>query len=634
MAGASADNSSPHWFVYTALGQYAYAETNWFSDRSFATVDQAEAFLDGPAHDFPGSPSRRYSGWYGPIEVQVLSAGREPFKGPWLRDVLIISKIDNAETFEQIFEVEWKMSAADTISRVMGEMECEGLIPKSDDFVLSKELKTLVQGRTEKYRLPELECALDESWDFFEVAMDARRRLGHLNPNDAVGYEFRLFSAALDLEDALRVRHRQLTAMDVGHFWTSLQVWVRLAEFCRRTLWTPKADQRDIEAARRRFFRKLGSYVHSIDVVRQELTQLPSGTPAASMQALVVSRDGRKEIIYQVGHDESEPIGEHLIENHDPHQLTMSAAPALENDSKAGKASPRPVPHTTDASAAQCRWAFIRGNKLAEERFEIVLKELMVEVGFKDSSRVVDVWCDLVRKECPPPYYPGGWPIYEIHKASEHCCRKHRAKALELGNRALAGIWGEFAERFGKLECGDLAAFRIADLPEEEPELSHYLERPGVAAPEPAVPGSADAPAAEDLKAENTSAEAADKPHIKPKEIILTPKAAELIRLVSRDGRKEIIYQVGHDESTPIGTLLVENNDPLQVRAAMRAAWMDKRHPGWSLVQWRDHAKAAGTTLAYETLKKYREGVMTNRTPSVRADLAQVENVQFSDIPE
>jgi hypothetical protein len=118
-----------------------------------------------------------------------------------------------------------------------------------------------------------------------------------------------------------------------------------------------------------------------------------------------------------------------------------------------------------------------------------------------------------------------------------------------------------------------------------------------------------------------------------PTHIVLHPKPAQLARLFSPDGRKAIVYQVGHDEDTPIGQLLVEN-DPTAVRAAKRSSWMDKRHPGWSLNRWRDHAKDAKTTLAYETLRRYRAGITTTQTPGVRADLARVEKVAFSEVPE
>jgi hypothetical protein len=57
MSDASAAQSSPQWFTYTELGQYGYAEQNWFSEKGFATRQEAEAFLDGPAYDWPESPS-------------------------------------------------------------------------------------------------------------------------------------------------------------------------------------------------------------------------------------------------------------------------------------------------------------------------------------------------------------------------------------------------------------------------------------------------------------------------------------------------------------------------------------------------------------------------------------------------
>jgi hypothetical protein len=63
--------------------------------------------------------------------------------------------------------------------------------------------------------------------------------------------------------------------------------------------------------------------------------------------------------------------------------------------------------------------------------------------------------------------------------------------------------------------------------------------------------------------------------------------------------------------------------------AAVRQAWMDERHPGWSCVEWSKH-----TGNAYETIKKYWDGITTNRTRSVRADIAKAEEVAFSTVPE
>lgn len=64
--------------------------------------------------------------------------------------------------------------------------------------------------------------------------------------------------------------------------------------------------------------------------------------------------------------------------------------------------------------------------------------------------------------------------------------------------------------------------------------------------------------------------------------------------------------------------------------ATLRQAWMDKRRPGWSLGEWRQH-----TGLAYETLRKYWSGITTHQTRSrVRAELAKAENVSIDAVPE
>lgn len=64
-------------------------------------------------------------------------------------------------------------------------------------------------------------------------------------------------------------------------------------------------------------------------------------------------------------------------------------------------------------------------------------------------------------------------------------------------------------------------------------------------------------------------------------------------------------------------------------RAKVRSEWLDERHPGWSLVDWRDH-----TGAAYETLRNYRDGITTTQTRSVRAKLAKAEGVEFSIVPK
>jgi len=64
-------------------------------------------------------------------------------------------------------------------------------------------------------------------------------------------------------------------------------------------------------------------------------------------------------------------------------------------------------------------------------------------------------------------------------------------------------------------------------------------------------------------------------------------------------------------------------------RAAERQTWMDRQHPGWSCVEWSKH-----TRNDYKTIKKYHDGVTTNRTKSIRADIARAEKVEFSIVPE
>jgi hypothetical protein len=264
---------APQWFVYTRLGQYGYGESSWFTQKDFATANEANAFLDGPSHEWPDSATRLHNGWLGPVKALAVCDGGPSFKGPWLREAVRVSNSDKNETFAQIFDNEWETSATDAIPYVMEQMESEGLLPKSDDPwgppVLSKEQHRQVQRRAAQHKLPAIECALDKKWNFFEIELSARRRLGHLNPDEATGYERRLFAVALDLEDTLRAQHARLTAPDVCHFWTSLQVWVHLAGFCRKTLWRGRSDAQEIEAARLRFSTILGSYAHTVRAATQ-----------------------------------------------------------------------------------------------------------------------------------------------------------------------------------------------------------------------------------------------------------------------------------------------------------------------------------------------------------------------------
>jgi hypothetical protein len=78
---------------------------------------------------------------------------------------------------------------------------------------------------------------------------------------------------------------------------------------------------------------------------------------------------------------------------------------------------------------------------------------------------------------------------------------------------------------------------------------------------------------------------------------------------------------------------LLQNRPPevsdQQQLSATRRAWMQERHPDWGITDWRSH-----TGLAYETLKKYQEGVVTSRTNSVRGTISKAENIAVSMVPE
>jgi hypothetical protein len=64
-------------------------------------------------------------------------------------------------------------------------------------------------------------------------------------------------------------------------------------------------------------------------------------------------------------------------------------------------------------------------------------------------------------------------------------------------------------------------------------------------------------------------------------------------------------------------------------RSEKRKAWMQERHPDWGLTDWRAH-----TSLAYETLQRYHNGLVTSRTPYVRGRIAKAEMVAVSIVPE
>ncbi len=90
-----------------------------------------------------------------------------------------------------------------------------------------------VQHRLRDLRLPDIECYLNEMWEFPVIEINARRRLGHINPDVSMGFRNRLLSAALDLQVAFCGVHPRHTAADTFWFWTSLKVHKNLAEYCK-----------------------------------------------------------------------------------------------------------------------------------------------------------------------------------------------------------------------------------------------------------------------------------------------------------------------------------------------------------------------------------------------------------------
>jgi hypothetical protein len=226
----------------------------------------------------------------GPIPIVSLSnTGEVPFAGPRLEERLRFSDTDEEETFHELFDNFWQDDAVDQIPRVMSELEENGEIPgvpASDRWgppILTADHHKKVQRRLRNLRLPDIDCYLSETWGFPVIETDARRRLGHINPNVSIGFGNRLLSAALDLQAAFCSVHPRHTAADTFWFWTSLQVHKHLAEFCKKRLW----DQRQhndsmVESARRRFSRALGSYAYEACPSGGAAHTLKSGVDIAS----------------------------------------------------------------------------------------------------------------------------------------------------------------------------------------------------------------------------------------------------------------------------------------------------------------------------------------------------------------
>ena len=92
--------------------------------------------------------------------------------------------------------------------------------------------------------------------------------------------------------------------------------------------------------------------------------------------------------------------------------------------------------------------------------------------------------------------------------------------------------------------------------------------------------------------------------------------------------RPEPTHKKPAAESAEIQAPATAPTEP-QERAAVRQAWLNERHPGWTSSRWCQHVH-----IAYKTMRKYWDGITTNQTPSVRADIAKAEKVDFSTVPE
>jgi hypothetical protein len=263
-------NINPRWVVHMRLDRSRiFGDGEILPQRVFESRAEAEMFLDGTEYEFADSPLRKEVGWMHPVPVvDPDTSGGDIFSGPWLRGRLVFADTDTGlEPWRQRFETDWEDLAVDLVPEVMDELEKKGIIPSSPDArspsVLTPDQQKQVQAELHQYGLPEIECSLSDKWEFRKIESDARRRLGSVNPNNSKNFLNRLLDAASDLETVLRNR-RALTAVDVDHFWTSLEVYCHLAKFCRKRWQVEQSDDSPFEEARRQFCRALGGYVHEI----------------------------------------------------------------------------------------------------------------------------------------------------------------------------------------------------------------------------------------------------------------------------------------------------------------------------------------------------------------------------------
>ncbi|MBI3681127.1 MAG: hypothetical protein HY235_12115 [Acidobacteria bacterium] len=262
------------WVVHKQLDpESIYGEAVRLSTRRFEALSDAEAFLEGRNDEWAGRPARKLTGWMGPIPIVDLAGSANlHFQGPWLDDRIRFEANqlthESSTGWKQLFETDWQDLGVDSVPFVMNQMEQEGVIPSPQGDECGPPLNSAQQRevlrRVRKYQLPEIECCLGETWDFFTIQSGARQRVGHVGSDPAGRLCNRLLAAAADLEGALRNNHPYLEAADIYHFWTSLEIHVELAEFCRQELWDRRDNEGEIEHARWRFGRVLGSYAYEI----------------------------------------------------------------------------------------------------------------------------------------------------------------------------------------------------------------------------------------------------------------------------------------------------------------------------------------------------------------------------------
>ena len=97
-----------HWVAYTRLDRSNIYGNGRHQQEPFETVAEAEEFLDRPARDVSGSPTRREDGWMGPIPIVGLNnSAKTDFAGPTLHDRLsfLDSNDDRALGLKEYIEI-------------------------------------------------------------------------------------------------------------------------------------------------------------------------------------------------------------------------------------------------------------------------------------------------------------------------------------------------------------------------------------------------------------------------------------------------------------------------------------------------------------------------------------------------